>query len=260
MSGRRPSRLTGPWIGVALILAALGILEAAGRSGALDTAVTPLPSQVAARVASIVGSGELFAPLGKTLYLLFSSYAIAGALGILVGVLTGRSQTLYRLLEPLLELLRPLPKPALLPPFMLFLGIGDLMKISIVVLSVFFPVLINTVQGVRGVDPILVNTARTFGHGSFAVTTKVIIPAAAPMIFAGLRVSLGLALVMVVLAEMLAGTGGLGFLVIDMQRAFRVLDMYAWVVVLAVLGYLLNALFLAVERHAVGWARSEPGN
>ena len=112
--------------------------------------------------------------------------------------------------------------------------------------------------GVQGVDPVLINTARTFGYGRFAVLRKVILPAALPLIFAGLRVSLALGLILVVIAEMLAGTGGLGYLILDMQRTFRVQDMYAWLAILAVLGYALNALFLALEHRLIHWAAARP--
>ncbi|MGD9944341.1 MAG: ABC transporter permease [Burkholderiaceae bacterium] len=246
----------GAWIGVLLIAVALAALEWAGSIGAVNTALVPPPSQVGARIAGIIASGEFVRPLGTTLYLLFVAYALASLSGVVVGVLTGRSRLLYKLLEPLLEMLRPMPKVALLPPLMLFLGIGDTMKIVIVWLAAFFPVLINTVQGVRGVDPVLINTGRTFGLRGWRLIRRVVLPAAAPLILTGMRVALGLALIVVVIAEMLAGTGGLGFLVIDMQRTFRVQDMYAWVVILAVLGYGLNALFVAIEQRVIGWAHA----
>ena len=182
-------------------------------------------------------SGDFIQPLAATLYLLFVAYIGASLLAIGLGLLMGRFPAIYNLFEPLVELLRPLPKPALLPPLILFLGLGDLMKSVVVGLAVLFPVLINTIQGVRGVDPVLINTARTFGYGRFAVLLKVILPAALPLIFAGLRVSLALGLILVVIAEMLAGTGGLGYLILDMQRTFRIQNMYAWLAMLAVLGY-----------------------
>jgi ABC-type nitrate/sulfonate/bicarbonate transport system permease component len=170
----------------------------------------------------------------------------------------GRIAALYNLLEPLVEVLRPLPKAALLPPLILFLGLGDAMKMTIIGLGVFFPVLINTVQGVRGVDPVLVDTGRTLRCGRLALLAKVVLPASMPLILAGMRVALGLGLILVVIAEMLAGTGGLGYVVIDMQRSFRVQEMYAWIVILAVLGYALNAVFVTLERRVIHWALARP--
>jgi NitT/TauT family transport system permease protein len=237
-----------------VILLALVAVELTVRTGRVNPALIPAPSAVAQRVAAIVAKGEFLAPLGTTLYLLFTAYFAASALAVGVGLLMGRFKTFYNLLEPLVEVLRPLPKPALLPPLILFLGLGDAMKITVIGLGVFFPVLINTVQGVRGVDPTLTDTGRTFRCGGTALLLRIVLPASLPLILAGMRVALGLGLILVVIAEMLAGNGGLGYLIIDMQRSFRVKDMYAWIVILAVLGYGLNVLFLKVEQHAIHWA------
>jgi ABC-type nitrate/sulfonate/bicarbonate transport system permease component len=246
-------------IGAAVVLLALAAIETAVRLGALNAALVPPPTAVAQRTFEILASGAFLAPLGSTLYLLFAAYFAASLLAVMVGLLMGRFVAMYNLFEPLVELLRPLPKPALLPPLILFLGLGDAMKLTVVGLGVFFPVLINTVQGVRGIDPVLINTARTFGCGRFAILLKVILPASLPLILAGMRVSLALGLILVVIAEMLAGTGGLGYLILDMQRSFRAQNMYAWLVILAVLGYTLNAFFLTIERRVIHWsaARSD---
>lgn len=242
-----------------MVLLVLAAIETAVRLGMLNAALVPPPTTVAQRTFEIVASGVFLAPLGTTLYLLFVAYFAASLLAVILGLLMGRFVAMYNLFEPLVELLRPLPKPALLPPLILFLGLGDVMKLVVVGLAVFFPVLINTVQGVRGIDPVLINTARTFGCGRFAILLKVILPASLPLILAGMRVSLALGMILVVIAEMLAGTGGLGFLILDMQRSFRAQIMYAWLVILAVLGYALNAIFLALERRVIHWsaARSD---
>jgi ABC-type nitrate/sulfonate/bicarbonate transport system permease component len=244
-------------LGLSTIIVLLLALEAAVRAGKVNGAIVPPPTVVMDRLVSILGAGAFLEPLGKTLYLLFVSYAIGCALAVGVGLMMGRYRFFEGLLEPLVEFLRPLPKPALLPPLMLFLGLGDTMKMTVISLGVFFPVLINTVQGVRGTDPVLLDVARTFGHRPSASLRKVILPSALPLILAGMRVSLGLGLVLVIVAEMMAGTGGIGFLVIDMQRSFRSADMYAWIVILAVLGFALNALFVRMERRLIHWSYSK---
>jgi ABC-type nitrate/sulfonate/bicarbonate transport system permease component len=157
------------------------------------------------------------------------------------------------LLEPLLEMLRPIPKPALLPPLILLFGLGAPMKIAIVFLGAVFPVLINTIQGVRTIDPVLIDVARTYRCGTMRTVFRVILPASLPMILAGMRVSLGLGLVLVVLAEMLTGENGLGAQVVDAQRAFRVYDMYAWTAMLALLGLSLALTFEWMERRLIFW-------
>lgn len=241
------------WLGLLpLVALALG-LEIAGRNAALNVALLPLPSVVFTRLADILASGALFEPLLQTTLLLVAAFAIASALAVATGLVVGRSRFAYNLIEPTLELIRPLPKPALLPPLMLLLGIGAAMKITVVGLAVFFPVFINTVQGVRGVDPVLVDVGRTFRLGRAAIVLRIVLPAALPLIITGMRIAAGLGLIVVVIAEMLAGTGGLGYLVIDMQRMFRVVDMYAWLIILAVYGFGLNSLFLFAERRFLRW-------
>src|SRR4029077_3923182 len=247
--GRWPDRA----LSAAAIIVSLGALELAVHFGSVNGKIIPPPTAVLQRMWDLVSSGAVLPPLGTTLYLLFVAYVCGCGTAILLGLLMGRFRPVYNLFEPLVELLRPLPKPALLPLLILLLGLGDTMKLTTVGLAVFFPVLINTIQGARGVDPVLINAARTFGYSPLAILWKVILPAAAPMIFVGMRVSLALGLLLVVLTEMLAGTGGLGFLIVDMQRSFKVLDMYAWLVILAVLGFALNATFVRIEHWAIYW-------
>jgi ABC-type nitrate/sulfonate/bicarbonate transport system permease component len=254
-AGKRLRALLGPAVLLSLVL----LLEIATRNGWVNPVLVPPPSAVATRVVAVVTAGTLLAPLGRTMYLLAAAYAIGCLLGIALGVLMGRFRPVHGLLEPLVEVLRPLPKPALLPPLMLFLGLSDTMKITAVALGVFFPVLINTIQGVRGVDPILVDTARTFQHTRAALLWKVVLPSAMPLVLSGMRIALGIALVLVVIAEMMAGTGGIGYLIIDLQRSFRIVDMYAWVVILAVLGYALNEVFVRIERRAIHWSGARAG-
>jgi ABC-type nitrate/sulfonate/bicarbonate transport system permease component len=125
--------------------------------------------------------------------------------------------------------------------------------VTIVSVACFFPILINTLQGVRGVDPVLLDTARTFRCSRRRLVLQVVLPAALPMIMTGMRVSLALGLVLVVLAEMLAGSGGIGYLILDMQRSFDIVAMFAWLLILAVVGLALSVAFDVIEGRAVPW-------
>jgi ABC-type nitrate/sulfonate/bicarbonate transport system permease component len=240
--------------GVAFLVFVFGLLEFATRTAAINPAAVPPPSAAAETFGTIVVSGHVWLPLVQTTLLLAAGYAAGCVAGILLGILMGTFEAMYDLFEPLTELLRPIPKPALLPAFMLFLGIGATMKISIVALAAFFPVLINTVQGARSVDPVMTDMARTFGHSRSAIVWKIILPAAAPYIFAGMRVSLGIGLVVVVVAEMLASTGGIGAAMLDSQQLFHVRETYGWLIVLARLGLGLSSCFNWVERRMVFWS------
>ena len=227
--------------GVALLALVLLGLEWAVEARLIRRALLPPPSVIGAALWDLLASGDFAAPLFATLWLVFAGFAIGSALGIAAGVAMGWWTGVHRLLEPLVELLRPIPKAALVPAMMLFLGIGEAMKITSVALAVFFPVLVNTLQGVRGVDRVLLDAGRTHGWGTAQILRHLVLPASLPFILAGMRVALGLALVLAVLSEMLSGQGGLGFLILDMQRSFQVRLMYAWLVILAVVGLVLVA-------------------
>jgi ABC-type nitrate/sulfonate/bicarbonate transport system permease component len=239
--------------GLLSIIGVLLLWELICGLGLVNTSLLPPPSQIAPALWKILLSGSFLAPLQQTLGMLLVGYTIACVTGVALGLLMGCSGYAYGLLEPLVEAIRPLPKPALIPAMVVFLGIGAGMKITMVALAALFPVLINTLQGVRGVDPVLLATARTLGCTRAQTIRKIILPAALPMILTGMRVSLGMGLVLVILAEMLAADSGIGFLILDLQRSFQVRPMYAWIAILAAVGLLLNVLFEMVEDRAVPW-------
>jgi ABC-type nitrate/sulfonate/bicarbonate transport system permease component len=231
-------------------------IEAAVDTGLVKRSLMPAPTDIGRVLWELFVDGQVAGPLSETLARLGVGFAIGATFAVIMGLAMGYWPSVYWLFEPLVESLRPIPKAALVPPLVLFLGVGDAMKITSIALAVFFPILINTVQGARGVDPVLIDTARTLGVRPLALLRKVILPASAPFIFAGIRLSIALGLILAVISEMVAGTGGLGFLIIDMQRAFRIRQMYAWIVILAVVGYLLNLLLLAAERRFLFWYRA----
>jgi ABC-type nitrate/sulfonate/bicarbonate transport system permease component len=231
----------------------LSIWETAGSLGWINPILLPRPSQIVWSLVDLVAGGAVFPPLLYTFALFVVGYAIASILGVTIGVAMATSEILYGLLEPLVEILRPVPKSALVPVLFLFLGIGKTTMITVVVLAAVFPVLISTFQGVRGLDPVLLETARTFQASRMRTIFSIVLPASLPMILAGMRVALGLGLVLVILAEMLAGEDGIGFRILDLQRAFQIRDMFAWIFVLIALGGGLMMLFDLVERRLVPW-------
>jgi ABC-type nitrate/sulfonate/bicarbonate transport system permease component len=250
---RLEDRIVAVAIGSAVPAILLLGLELAARGGMVDATFLPPPSAIFATFVRIVVSGAVIAPLLHTTALLGAGYGIGCAAAICLGILMGYSRPIYNLFEPLTELLRPLPKPALLPALILFLGLGATMEVTIVALGAFFPVLINTLQGVRAVDPVMIDTARTFGHKTPAVWRRILLPASAPYVLAGMRISLGLGLILVVTSEMLSGTGGLGDAILSAQRTFLVTDSYAWLVILALFGVVLTAAFNWAERRVAFW-------
>lgn len=247
-AGRRLSRLSG----FVLIAALLLVWEWSARSWVSSSNWPPVSTIVRAGIASLA-SGELPHALLSSLSRMLTGYGIGTALGITLGLAMAASRWLRAALEPLIELLRPIPIPAIVPPLILILGIDDAMKVFVVAFSVFFPVLLNTIAGVRSVDPISHDVARTFQIGRLAAVRLVVLPGSLPYILVGMRVSLALALIVTVVAEMIAGSEGIGYYLTTMQYAMRGGEMYASIFVLAATGYLLNRSILAVEHRLLHW-------
>lgn len=184
---------------------------------------------------------------------LFAGYSIASVAGILVGVAIGLSRWVSAAVEPLIHLLRALPPPAMLPFAIIAFGIGATMKIWVIAFTAFFPILLNTIDGVRGRDPLSVEVARVYRISARRRLSAIVVPGALPQIFAGLRVGLQTSLLLMVVSELVASTGGIGFVILQAQQEFDTTEMWAGIVLLGVLGYVLNWLFGLLERRALHW-------
>jgi ABC-type nitrate/sulfonate/bicarbonate transport system permease component len=204
-----------------------------------------------------LNSGELAQVFGSTLWRMATGFAIGCAAGVLLGLAMASMPNLNAALGPVVELLRPIPIPAIVPPLILLLGIDDAMKIFVVAFASFFPVLVNTVGGVRAVDSTTLDVARTLQVGRLRTLRTVVLPASLPYVLAGMRTSLALALIVSVVAEMIAGSEGVGFYIMTMQYAMRPGDMYAAIFLLAAVGYVLNLALLGVERWLLHWWHRE---
>ena len=242
-----------PWSGLAVMAACLLAWEGWAFLRQDLAAYFPPASQVLLTLAQILGSGELVGHIGATLRRFAEGYTIAAAGAVTAGLCLGLWRRLYNAFEPLIELLRPMPSPATIPIAILFLGIGDEMKVAVTVYACSWPILLNTIDGVRSVDRVLVATAATFRLTPWERFWKVMLPAASPQIVTGLRVSLAIALILVTTAEMVVSDDGLGYYVLESQRTFQMPQMYAAVVALGVIGYALNRLFLALDGWAMAW-------
>jgi ABC-type nitrate/sulfonate/bicarbonate transport system permease component len=239
--------------GVLLIGIALVFWEFSARSGLVDSPNFPPVSEILNTGWGLVTDGLLIENTVDTLRRMLLGYSIAAVVGVTLGIVMGYYRPIYNLLEPTIELLRPIPAPAYLPVLILFLGIDDLMKVTLIVVAAFFPIVLNTYAGVRSIDPVLMGTARTFGLSNRSALREIVLPAASPAIFTGLRISLAISLILAILSEMVASTNGLGFLILEAQRTFRAPMMYVALFTLAILGYLLNWTFLRIERRVLRW-------
>jgi ABC-type nitrate/sulfonate/bicarbonate transport system permease component len=184
---------------------------------------------------------------------LAAGYALAAVAGVALGTLIGSHRRVRAVCEPVLEFLRAVPPPVLVPVIMLFAGIGDTMKVAVIASGCVWPVLLNTVEGVRAVDPVMAEAARSYGITGTARLRSLVLPSASPQIFTGLRQALSIGIILMVISEMFAASNGLGFTIVQFQRGFAIPDMWTGILLLGMLGVVLSVLFRLAERRVLGW-------
>ena len=248
--GARSYRLWGM-----LLLVLLLVLWQVSALCCVSSTNWPPVTEILRALAGALGSGELVQVFGSTLWRMAAGFAIGSAAGVVLGIAMATFPLADAALRSLVELLRPIPMPAIVPPLILLLGIDHAMKVFVVSFACFFPVLVNTVAGVRAVDPTALDVARTLQVGRLRTLLQVVLPASLPYILAGMRTSLAIALIVSVVAEMIAGSEGIGYYIMTMQYAMRPSDMYAAIFLLAALGYSLNLALLAIEHRLLHWWR-----
>jgi ABC-type nitrate/sulfonate/bicarbonate transport system permease component len=178
---------------------------------------------------------------------------LAALLGISAGLAIGRSSTLRAVTEPVLEIFRAIPPPALVPLLVAIAGIDTLMKVLVIVLGCSWPILLNTVEGVRSIDPVLSDTCRAYGVGGLTRLRSLVLRSASPQIMTGLRQALSLGVILMVISEMFAASNGIGYTVVQFQRTFALPEMWTGIIVLGLLGVVLSWLFQLVEARVLGW-------
>jgi sulfonate transport system permease protein len=183
-------------------------------------------------------------------------YLIGAVLGIVIGMAIGSSRRVADYTTPTMEFLRALPAVAVLPIAVLLFGLGDGMRISIIAFGVLFPVLVNTIAGARSCRQERIDVARMYGLSRFAVIRRVVLPSAIPMISAGLRVGLPIALIMMVVSELVGGQNGIGFYLTQAQSVFNIAGMFTALLILGILGNVINAAYAFVESRRLHWANN----
>lgn len=194
---------------------------------------------------------DLLPSLGRFLL----GFVLAAVLGIALGVVLGLVPTLRKIFDPLIDFMRSLPQPALIPILIILVGIDTEMKVFVIVLGAIWPILLNTIDGVRATEPEKLAVARIYGLDRMQWLTKVLLPSASPQIFVGARISLAISLILMVVSEMIASTNGLGYFILLSQQTFAIPEMWAGIIMLGIIGYLVNVIFLAVEHRILAWHR-----
>jgi NitT/TauT family transport system permease protein len=236
-----------------LVVALLALWEAVPRLGLADPAFLPPFSDVIAAGWQLAQSGELYDDVAASLLRALSGFLISVVLIVPLGLVVGWYTRLGDLLNQFIEVCRNTAPLALLPVFILLLGIGELSKITMVIYSCAWPLLLNTIAAVKQVDPLLIKSARTMGASPQQLFRKVILPAALPTIFVGIRLASASAMLVLVASEMVGAKAGLGYLIIYSQYSFLIPQMYFGILGITVIGLLFNAVLESLERRLMRW-------
>jgi NitT/TauT family transport system permease protein len=257
---RRPSAAARFWktwrrstTRVAFALAFIILWEASIRFGWVDPLFLSSPSQVAVRLVQVFADGSIWPHLWATGTTAFWGFVFACVIGIPVGLLMGRSEFVSDALEPFIVAQASVPTVALLPLFIIWLGIGEGARIVLVFTGAVFGIIVSTESGVANVDNRLIETARSFTGTQWEILWKVVMPAAVPYIIAGMRLTVARVLIMVVVAELYGSTAGLGYLIFQAGAGYDTSMIFVGVVILAFAGIILNSLLRLLERRVAPW-------
>lgn len=246
---------------LAALMAFLLLWSAAGGLVQLTRPFNPLflpaPWVVVGSLTELATKGQLWPHVGATLERVAIGFATAAALAIALGLLAGQLRAVRNVVEPVVELLRPIPPLAVLPMFIVWVGIGEGSKVGFITYATFFPMFVTTVHGVAQLDARLLRAAQSLGAGPRALFFRVILPAALPEILTGLRLGVALAFFVIVISEFVGAERGLGYLINDGRNFFLVPQMLGAAVLLGLLGYAGNGAVRLLERRVLRWQRPE---
>jgi NitT/TauT family transport system permease protein len=241
------------------IFVLLLVWETFPRLGLVDRTFLPPVSEVIQAWWLLLLSGELWSHLQASLFRSLLGFSVALLLAIPLGLLLGWYKPLSELITPLLELFRNTAALALLPVFILILGIGETSKVSIIIYACSWPLLLNTISGVKNVDPLLIKSAKSMGLSPIRLFQRVILPASVPTIFTGIRLAGASSILVLVAAEMVGAKAGLGYLINYAQYNFQVPNMYAGIITISGLGLLFNLTLVKLENHFTAWKITQQG-
>jgi NitT/TauT family transport system permease protein len=235
------------------ILAFIALWETAPRLGLVERAFLPPFTEVLRTAWLLLKNGQLESHIFASLTRSLTGFSVAILYAVPLGLAIGWFKRFADVLNPLLETFRNTAPLALLPVFLLLLGIGESSKVALVIYSCSWPILLNTISGVRNVDPLLIKSAKTMGLSSYELLRKVVLPASVPTIFVGIRLAGAYSLLVLVAAEMVGAKAGLGYLIIYSQYNFQIPHMYVGILTTTVIGLTFTQLLMWVERRFTSW-------
>jgi ABC-type nitrate/sulfonate/bicarbonate transport system permease component len=227
--------------------------EALARIGWIDQRFFPAPSSIAASFVDLSRSGELWANLSASLTRLFWGVLLGGVPALLLGLAMGLYRPVRALVDPLVAATYPVPKSAILPLVLLVFGLGEASKIAMVALGVFYPVIINTTAGVLEIERIYLDVGKNFGAGRWQTFRTIALPGAAPLIMAGIKLGVGMGLILIAIAEMIGAQSGIGYMIWNAWQLMSVDTMYVGLIVIALLGFAFTWGLDEIERWLLPW-------
>ena len=231
----------------------IGVWEAAVRANLLDWRFFPAPSSILGTFSTLLASGELLVHTAVSLKRVFLWFLFGAIPGVGLCLAMGLSRWVRAVVNPLVAATYPIPKSAIVPLVMLIFGLGDASKVALVAIGVFYLVLINTATGVMNIEPIYLEAGRNFGAGRLQLFLTVALPGALPLIFAGLRLGMGIGLILIVVGELVGARNGIGYFIWQAWTIFAIERMYVGLVVIAILGWLTTLILDYAERLLIPW-------
>lgn len=257
---RRVGERTPPaaWLPLIVVAGLFLLWEAMARAGLLSAVLFSSPTTVATTLLATLRSGEMLTHVAATLARMIPGLLLGAIPGLLLGLAMGSSRRLRQALDPLMMMIHPIPKIAILPLLMIFLGIGEASRIAVASVAAFFPLLINTMAGVRQIDPMYFEVARNYGAGRLKLFTRVVLPGSLPMALSGLRLAANVTLLVTISAEIVMANEGLGSLVWLAWETLRVELLYATLIVVSLLGIGISASLQWLQRRLAPWEVAAP--
>lgn len=240
-------------VSIASPLALVLLWELSARTGVIDTRFFPAPSSIVGQAADLTASGELWGHLSASLQRLLWGSLLGGIPALLLGIAMGLYRPVRAAIDPLISATYPVPKSAILPLILLIFGLGEASKIVMVALGVFFPVVINTISGVMQIDKIYLDVGKNFRASRWQTFRTVALPGALPSIMAGIKLGIGMGLILIAIAEMVGAKTGIGFMIWDAWQILSVETMYVGLIVISILGFLLTLILNEIEGWILPW-------
>ncbi|MBN2549957.1 MAG: ABC transporter permease [Anaerolineales bacterium] len=242
-----------PWISTLFVLVGLAIWEVAARAGKVSILFFPAPSTIFSTLFELTVSGKIFEATAATLSRLVIGFIIGSVPGLILGLTMGWLPRVRAIADPIIAALHPIPKIAIFPLIMIIFGIGEASKIVAIAISAFFPVLINSMAGVRQINPVYFEVTKNYGANPWKIFTRVILPGSLPLVLTGARLAINIAMVIGIAVELSAAKEGLGVMVWFSWQTLRTEELYASLIIIGLLGFGINQILQHLSHRLAPW-------